>query len=164
MIWTDLKQLEKSLADETLSERDIFYYLLTSSLLATIAPYLSNKHTDNKIVAFIEFLFGIVFTIVLLRSTFNINNSGDKKDYVKRFVSLSLVSFIRLFLFALAPIILMTIILKVIDSMGLLKFDDIQQIFLFTVTIFMCIAYYVMLTNSFKRVNQRNVSAMLGEL
>jgi|JI9StandDraft_2_1071091.scaffolds.fasta_scaffold415228_1 hypothetical protein len=156
MTWTDIKQLEKSLTEETLSEKDVFYYLLTSSLITAIVPYLSDSKSDNKVLAFIELLFGVVFTIVLLRATFNINNIGDKRDYLKRFISLSLVSFIRLFLFALGPIILTTIILKVIDSMDLIKYDDIRQVYIFSLTIFMSIAYYVMLTNSFKRVNQRN--------
>ena len=156
MTWTDIKQLEKSLIEETLSEKDVFYYLLTSSLITAIVPYLSDSNSDNKILAFIELLFGVGFTIILLRATFNINNIGDKKDYLKRFISLSLVSFIRLFLFALGPIILMTVILKVIESMDLIKYDDIRQVFLFSVTIFMSVAYYVMLTNSFKRVNQRS--------
>ncbi len=156
MTWTDIKQLEKSLTDDTLSDKDVFYYLLTSSLITAIIPYLSDNHSDNKILALIELVFGVIFTIVLLRETFKINNLGDKRDYLKRFISLSLVSFIRLFLFALGPIILVTIILKVIDSMDILKYDDIRQVFLFSVTIFMSIAYYVMLTNSFKRVNQRN--------
>lgn len=156
MTWTDIKQLEKSLTEETLSEKDVFYYLLTSSLITAIAPCLSDNISDSKILTFIELLFGVAFTVILLRTTFNINNIGDKRDYLKRFISLSIVSFIRLFLLALGPIILMTIILKVIDSMDLIKYDDIKQAFLFSVTIFMSIAYYIMLTNSFKRVNQRN--------
>lgn len=156
MTWTDIKQLEKSLTDDTLSEKEVFYYLLTSSLITAVIPYLSDNHPDNKILAFIELLFGIVFTIVLLRVTFNINNLGDNRDYLKRFICLSLVSFIRLFRFALGPIILMTVILKVIESMDIIKYDDIRQVFLFSVTIFMSIAYYVMLRNSFKRVNQKN--------
>jgi hypothetical protein len=40
--------------------------------------------------------------------------------------------------------------------MDLIKYDDIRQVYIFSLTIFMSIAYYVMLTNSFKRVNQRN--------
>lgn len=156
MTWTDIKQLEKSLTDDTLSDKDVFHYLLTSSLITAIIPYVSDNHSGNKILSFIELLFGIVFTIVLLKATFDTNNDGDKRDYLKRFISLSLVSFIRLFLFALGPIILLTVTLKVIESMDILKYDDIRQVFLFSMTIFMSIAYYFMLTNSFKRVSQVN--------
>lgn len=134
--------------------RDAFSYLLTASVISAIAPHVSDNHSDNKVLSFIELVFGVVFTIVLLRETFNINNKGDKKDYLKRFISLSLVTFIRLLLFATVPIIVLTVALQVIDSLNMLAYHNIRQVFIFSVTVLTSIAYYVMLTNSVKRVSR----------
>jgi hypothetical protein len=153
MTWFDIKQLERDLIEDRVSEKEVFNYFLTSSLVTAIVPFLSENDTPNKILTSIELVFGIILTIVLLKATFNINSDGDKKDYLKRFVCLSLVSFIRLLVFALVPILVFTVTLKIIEAMNIITFDDIEGVFLLSLTICFGIGYYFMLTNSFKRVS-----------
>src|SRR6478609_2185359 len=155
MTWFDIKKLEYDLIEGNVSEIEIFNYLLASSLIFTIMPYFSDNNTANQILTGIEFVFEVILTVVLLKSTFGINSNGDNKDYLKRFISLSLISFIRLFVFALLPVFLFVVTIEILQSMKIMEDDGIKNIFEFIMSICLGIAYYFLLTNSFKRVSEK---------
>jgi len=156
MTWFDIKKLETDLTEGNITEKDAFNYLLATMLLFTVLPYLSDNIPTSKMSSVIELVVGIIMTIVILKATFDINARGDNKEYLKRYISLSLVLFIRLMVYALLPSIGAVIIMKVLASIGVVVYEAMANIFIRSLSIVLVMAYYFMLTNSFKRINSRN--------
>lgn len=154
MIWFDIKELERGLINGEVSDKEGYNYLLGSMIAMTVFSYLGSGDYANKWLSVIEAVISLFITVIMLKVTFDINNNGDNKDYFKRFISLSFVSGIRLIAFALVAAIPIGIIMYFVK--GALGDDqntkDIFNVFL--VTIF-GIAYYFILTNSFRRVNTK---------
>lgn len=153
MIWFDIKKLEKDLVEGNISEKEVFNYLLTSTLISAIIPYLSDNNNDNKVLTGIELVIGILILIITLKTTFNINANGDSKDYLKRYISLSLVVFIRLVVFLLIPISIVVITSRILETRNVLTYKGIENSIMFGLSIAAGIIYYFMLTKSFKRVS-----------
>ncbi len=153
MTWFDIRKLEKDLIEGNISEKEAFNYLLITMLILTIAPYLSDNDKTNTVIIMIELIFGIIITIMQLKNTFDINTNGNNKEYFKRYISLSFVSLIRLFVFGVIAILPILIAIQILSTMGLITYESIEEIFELLITVSFGIAYYFMLTNSFKRVN-----------
>lgn len=152
MIWFDIKELEKELATGEVSDREGYQYLLASMVAMTVTSYLGSGNYANKWLSLIEAVISLFITVALLKVTFDINNNGDNKDYLKRFVSLSFVSGIRLMVLVLIAAIPIGIIMYFVR----MTFGDNQTSKdIFSVCLVTCfgIAYYFILTNSFRRVN-----------
>jgi hypothetical protein len=154
MIWYDIKKLEKGLVEGNISEKEVFNYLLTSTLISIVIPYLSDRNHDNKVLTSIELIIDILIMIITLKTTFEINTKGDCKDYLKRYISLSLVIFIRLVVFLIIPIGIIVITEKILDTMDVIAYESTKDSILFGLSIVAGIIYYFMLTKSFKRVNK----------
>lgn len=154
MIWFDIKELEKGLVNGEVSDKEVYNYLLASLIVMTVTSYLGSGDYSNKWLTFIEAIVSIFITFIMVKATFDINNNGDNRDYFKRFISLSFVSGIRLIAFALIAAIPIGIIMYFVkNSLG--DNQNTKDIFnVFLVTIF-GIAYYYILTNSFRRVNTK---------
>ena len=153
MIWFDIKELEQGLKNGDLSDKDIFKYLLANLIVFSIIQYIpSNDYTTKWLIA-IEIVIVIVITVIGTKRTFDVNSAGDSKDYFKRFLSLSFVTGVRLFIFfCIAAIPLGTIVYLVDKSIG--TNENIKDLFDIALTAVAGILYYFMLTNSFKRVSQ----------
>lgn len=154
MIWYDTKKLEKELVEGNISEKEGFNYLLTSTLISVIVSYPSGRNYENKVLTAIELIIDILIIIITLKTTFKINTNGDGKDYLKRYVSLSLVIFIRLVVFLIIPIGIIVITAKILDTMDVIAYESTKDSILFGLSIVAGMIYYFMLTKSFKRVNK----------
>jgi hypothetical protein len=154
MIWYDTKKLEKELVEGNISEKEVFNYLLTSALISVIVSYPSGRNYENKVLTAIELIIDILIIIITLKTTVKININGDGKDYLKRYVSLSLVIFIRLAVFLIIPIGIIVITSKILDTMNVLTYKSIEDSIMFGLSIVAGIVYYFMLAKSFKRVNK----------
>ena len=84
MIWFDIQELERSLKNGEVSDRLIFKYLLGSLILYSIFPYMSGNDSSAIVMILFQALFTIAITIIGSKKVFDINESGDSKDFFKR--------------------------------------------------------------------------------
>ncbi|SFB43500.1 hypothetical protein [Algoriphagus aquimarinus] len=152
MIWFDIKELERGLINREISDRVIFNYLLGNLILYSISPYLAGSDSPGFLLIFLQIAVTLVITVVGTSRTYEINTSGDRRDYFKRFLSLSFVTGIRLFVFMIIAAIPIGIILGVL---GFNPFVNKYSEGLFNLILMAGggVLYYYMLTNSFKRVS-----------
>lgn len=153
MVWFDIKELERGLRNGDVSDRMVFNYLLASLIITSLASYIADQ--DDRSVWFVVAEIGAMFTIVTIgtKATYDINSTGDGRDYFRRYLSLSFVTGIRLVVFCVPAGIAVGIVVyfvnKVMPSNAFSK--D-----LFTVMLVPAVGiwYYFMLANSFRRVSQ----------
>jgi hypothetical protein len=157
MIWFDIIKLEKKLIDGDLSEKEGFNYVFALLIIAAIGRYMSSVADDYENNWFLLVEAGVLISILTaqLIATFKINRNGDGKDFVKRYVCLAVVIRIRLAIYSLAIGVPVVIILAVAGKeMGILQ--NIKDFVKLVIPIILVTINYFMLTNSFKRVNNRN--------
>lgn len=153
MIWFDIQQLETGLKNRTLSEKQIFYYLLANLILFSVVPYIAtNNNQNNWLIAF-EILIIITITIIGTKKTFDINSAGDNKDYYERFLSLSFVVGIRFIVLVLVLMIPFYIIEDLVAK-NISVNKDLTGLSDILFAVVGEVLYYYMLTKSFKRVSQ----------
>lgn len=155
MTWFNIKELERKLINDELTDKESFDYLLYSSVLLTFFTYIGVKEHTNDWLHFLELIISLVITILELKTTYTINTKGDQKDYLKRYISLSFVAGIRLFVYAFLVAIPFGILMVVINEPVEKdqNYDEIIKLILISI---FGIVYYIQLTNSFKRVNKTN--------
>jgi len=153
MIWFEIKELEQGLKNGDLSDKAILNYLLANLIMYSIVPYISSNDYTTKWLIAIEIVVAVAITVIGTKRTFDITCAGDNKDYFKRFLSLSFVTGIRLVVFAFIAAIPVGIILYLVNkSIG--ENENVKDLFNLTLMAVVGIFYYLMLTNSFKRVSQ----------
>lgn len=155
MTWFNIKELERKIIHNELTDKEGFYYLLYSSVLLTFFTYIDTKEYTNDWLHFLELIISIVLTIIILKETYTINAKGGQKDYLKRYTSLSFVVGVRLFVYAFLVAFILGIIVAIIDPHIEKDTNNEEMIELVFISIF-GIVYYIQLTNSFKRVNKTN--------
>lgn len=155
MTWFNIKELERKLINNELSDKESFDYLLFSSVLLTFFTYIGVKEHSNDWLHFLELIISLVITIVGTKATYTINATGGQKDYLKRYISLSFVVGVRLFVFALLVAFILGIIVATINPHSE-KDPNSEEIGKLIFVLFFGIIYYFQLTNSFKRINKTN--------
>lgn len=158
MIWFNIKGLEKKIIENQFSDKDAFNYFLAFSILGVLTTYLS---TTQNIIAFIELLLGIIITIWGSFSIFKANSTGDGQDFFKRYFALSWVIGFRLFVFTLIIGVPLLIIFAIISYDSFSSFESgaeslTEDFVSMIITSLVLLIYYLLLTNSFKRVSQRS--------
>lgn len=163
MIWFKLKELERRLANGEVTERTGFHYLLTIMIFFSIAKLVPD---DSPFPNFWwdlgDIVLGILVLILGMNSTFKINGKDGNKEFLKRFLSLSFVIYLRLaivfmFLYLLYKIIMFVIPIDLYLLIDGIVSENISQLLLSTGV---SLLYYFLLIRSFKRVNaQQNVEA-----
>lgn len=152
MIWFDINELERGLKNGEVSDKGIFNYLLGNLILYSVVPLIAGSDPSAFGMILFQVLFTIAITVIGSKKVFDINESGDRKDFFKRFLALSFVTGIRLVVFCLILAIPIGVTFGALDinpnatpySEGL--FDLILMVG-------SSIIYYYMLINSFKRVS-----------
>jgi len=153
MIWFDIKKLEKELIDENLSDKEGFNYLLANMILFSVAPYIAVDRYENSWLTFVEVVITIFITVIMLRTTYDINLKGsENKDYFKRFLGLSFVSGVRLVVYVVVAAIPVGIFMALAGKLVTVD-RGTKDILMLAMQIAIAIVYYFMLTNSFRRVN-----------
>lgn len=160
MIWFDVKQLEKNLKADIVSEKETFMYLFVLLLISTISEYVNDPETPSQLTTWIELTLDVVLTVLTLKITYDINTKGDNRDYVKRFIALTMVIMIRLIVFAVPVALVGLTIIKILENTKLVTVSSLDNLFDLAITFCLGVAYYFMLTQSFKRINSTiNLSA-----
>ena len=155
MILFDIKNLEKGLLSGAVNDKDVFNYLLVSTVLTASVAYLKVDTYNNIWLNVIEVAISIILTIVTLIVTFTINKDGDNKDYFRRYISLSFVVGVRLFVYGLLAAIPIGIAIYFLTK-AIGEESNNSEIFKVLIMAGVFIVYYFMLTNSFKRINDKN--------
>jgi ABC-type nickel/cobalt efflux system permease component RcnA len=155
MTWFNIKEVERKLINDELTDKESFDYLLYTSVLFTFFTYVGVKEHTNDWLHFLEFIITLVITIVGIKATYTINATGGQKDYLKRYTSLSFVAGIRLFVYAFLVAIPFGIIMAALNG-NIEKNQTNDEIIKLVFVVIFGIVYYIQLTNSFKRVNKIN--------
>ncbi|WP_026953742.1 hypothetical protein [Algoriphagus vanfongensis] len=153
MIWFDIQVLERNLRNGLVSDKEIFNYLLGNLVLYSIFPLLGSDDSSVFSIILFQVFVTIVITVIGSKKAFDVNESGDNKDFFKRFLALSFVTGIRLFIFCLLIAIPAGITLGIlgINPNASPYSEGLFDLILMVAT---GIFYYYMLINSFRRVSQ----------
>jgi hypothetical protein len=154
MIWFNIKELERRLKGNELSDKQAFIYLVANLMVYTLAPYLPRENSTKSwwLIA-IEVGIVLIITVLGIKRTFDINQSGDNSDYFRRFISLSFVTNVRFLVFVFLAAIPIGLIAVLIDTNFNIA-DSVKDLFDIALTAVAGIVYYFLLINSFKRVSQ----------
>jgi hypothetical protein len=155
MTWFNIKEVERKLINDELTDKESFDYLFYTSVLFTFFTYVGVKEHTNDWLHFLEFIITLIITIVGIKATYTINATGGQKDYLKRYTSLSFVAGIRLFTYTFLVAIPFGIIMAALNG-NIEKNQTNDEIIKLVFVVIFGIVYYIQLTNSFKRVNKIN--------
>ena len=147
MIWYNIRTLEKKLRQGDLSDGQTFNYIIAYVIILAFASTSTNRYKTDWLL-YIDVIVTTIIAIIGLKKTFDINSTGDNKDYFKRLISLSFVSGIIL----VSYLVSVAIVFVIIDEIFKSKFYSLDLIRLST-NIIKEIVYYFILIKSFFRVN-----------
>jgi hypothetical protein len=146
MIWLDSKQLERKISENKLSEKDTFHYMLATMIYGFLYTLLIPiKNYDDYVL--INFCTSILITLIGLSQTFKINQKKDDKDFVKRFVAITWVVTVKIFIAYIG------------FGVFIVLFMDLESpstaigIMSCAFSIITHVLFYILTVNSFKRLN-----------
>ena len=150
MIWVQLSKAEGLLKNGTYTNKFILSYVLFISIFQSFAINLGTKTVDESKWLAVLFIFSeILINILGIYHLLKINQEGDKKDFLNRYVVLVFVVVLMLFLISI-PLILLSLLL--LHSITKIDFDTDNFWFLYCLMTTLLIIYYAFLGKSFKRV------------
>lgn len=155
MIWFNLKELENRIISDELTDKDGFSYFLASAILGVIGTYLGSQ---ENLITLVGVIVGILLTIWGSYLIFNTNQSGDGKDFFKRYFALSWVIGVRLFVFALIGTFVFMIVYMVLISPEESTYSDSNDLLTMVISSLFVLVYYFLLNNSFRRVSNKESS------
>lgn len=156
MIWFNISKLEQKIIANDFSNEKAFPYFLAQAILFSITSYLPASF-ENLWLLFLNVTGEVLLVIWGSYALFKTNAAGDKKDFFQRYVALSFVMFIRVFIFCLLFLLVSGVIYEVMFAKFFASqepsFQNIIADVMFTCMSWFTIwVYYMLLKNSFKRV------------
>lgn len=152
MIWPPVKKLEKKLLRDDFSDKTGYLYLVSFLLMVTFLLKFPDIHSGDQTI-------GLVINLLIcgwgVGRTLDINTKTGNEDYLKRFLSLSFITGIKLSV----GLLIFTLILKAVKyfseliSPGLIEGPLLGGMPKLIIGAIASIIFFVMLINSFKRVN-----------
>ena len=156
MIWLNLKKLERLLIQNKITESISYQYLLVFLVLLTLTSTVSETDDFSHYGWEISYIIlELLITIVGTYLVFQVNEKGDNRDFLKRYLSLSFVNGLWLALIAVLVRLIFKIIMFVIpldlwNSINDFFGEDSGDFFF---DIMLSLVFYLLLMASFKRVN-----------
>ncbi|CAN5201578.1 hypothetical protein BH23BAC2_BH23BAC2_17020 [soil metagenome] len=153
MNWPHAKKLEKKLANNDFSNKTGYLYLITFLIMLSFLLNFPELHAGNQ-------TFGLVINLLIcgwgIGRTFEINQSTGNNDFLKRFISLSFLSGLKLSVALLAFVFVLKTIKYIAGFISPDYFDGpllaaVPQPILGAGA---SIVFFVILINSFKRLNE----------
>ncbi|MGI0105268.1 hypothetical protein [Salinimicrobium sp. WS361] len=154
MIWFKIKRLEKLLAHGELSDLIAFKYFLAHLLLLALLYNFPGNSVEVPVWSlYVKLIVALAAISWGMGKTFEINQNGDGKDYLKRVISLSLVASLKTIVafFILAAIIATATLLAA--KMGFYLPDLWNEILSLIIHLLLIGIYYKILLSSFSRIN-----------
>jgi hypothetical protein len=158
MIWFNLKEMERKISTNDISEKEsVNYYLaifIISTIYAMIVAVLKKSPIDSQgfSVTIQYFLDGLILVVGVLFS-YKLNSNIDNKDFFKRFFSLSFVIFIRLTIYTFCFGIFILIFLSLF-----INFNDLNNSLISYLSHVWKIVFYTLIALSFQRIHRLNQS------
>lgn len=157
MIWFRLNKLERKLAKRELSEHHAFRYLIFYLIIfitVGIVPELTPYPGWNWDIS--HYVINLFVTLAATYTAFRINEKGDNRDFIKRYISLAFVIglwvLIGVLLIRLAyKIILFVIPMDIYNAINNIISADLFQ---WISSIAGIIIFYLFLLRSFKNIQQ----------
>ena len=156
MIWFKIKELEKELLAGKVSDLLTYKYLLSHLLLfALLNNYPGGGDADPFWAPWVRLVIVLVAISWGVGKTFEINRTGDNRDYFKRLISLSLVSSLRTIVvfFVYAAIMSTGVLWAARIGFTSLNEGFWSEILELVNYLFVLLVYYYILISSFKRIN-----------
>lgn len=152
MIWPLVKKLEKKLVHDDFSDKTGYLYLVGFLLMVTFLLKFPGIHSGDQ-------TFGLVVNLLIcgwgVGRTLEINKETGNDDYLKRFMSLSFITGIKL----CAGLLVFTLGLKAVKyfaeliSPGLIDGPLLSGMPKMFIGAAASVVFFLMLIHSFKRVN-----------
>lgn len=163
MIWLNLRKLEKQLINGEVSDKTAFSYLLTHTILITVAMKLVGND-DPAWAIWLHLLINVSATIWGMKKTYEINQRGDNREYLKRFLSLSFVVGIQMILLSVGLGIFLGMAALIAKSHYTFFLTTSAEVAMETGLLLILMAYYYYnLLSAFKRINAAETSAAQAE-
>ena len=157
MIWYKIKELEKLLVAGQVSDLLTYKYLLSHLLLFALINNFPDAGGDAAPLwaPWIRLIIVLVAISWGIGKTFEINRTGDNRDYFKRLISLSMVSSLRTLVVFFIFAAIMSTALLMAARMGFTLIEDgvWREIFKLANYLFLLLVYYYILISSFIRIN-----------
>ncbi|QED37590.1 hypothetical protein FK178_07555 [Antarcticibacterium arcticum] len=157
MIWFSLKKLEKRLAKRELSEHHAFRYLvfylvifISVGALPEIAPYPGWNWDISR------YVITLVIALSATYTAFRINEKGDNRDFLKRYISIAFVTGIWVFMGVLLLRLIYKIIMFVIPLDLYKAINPVigTNLFLWISFVAGVLVFYMLLLRSFKHIQK----------
>ena len=158
MIWLDIRELERRLKNGELTDKIAFSYLLTHLILLSIFSHIATDE-DPVWSVWVHLFISLGYTVWGVRRSFEINQQGDSRDYLKRFLCLSFVVGVRSLCLLFFLLLLLTVAITVAGAVDASFFMSTNQKKLLELGLFSVWVgvYYHLLLSSFKRVSSGEV-------
>ena len=157
MIWYNIKELEKQLAAGKVSELLTYKYLLSHLLLFALLNNYPGAGGDagSFWAPWVRLIIVLVAISWGIGKTFEINQKGDNRDYLKRLISLSLVASLRTIVVFFGYAVILSTVILLADRFGFNSvkgsiFSEVGQLVTY---LFILLVYYYTLISSFNRIN-----------
>ncbi|MBZ9631398.1 hypothetical protein LB465_11460 [Salegentibacter sp. LM13S] len=155
MILFNIKELEKLIITEKVSDGLAFKYLFTHLILFTLADYIPVDGDNPWWRTWVHLLISLMALIWGIRKTFEINQQGDNIEYFKRLISLSFVTGIRTIVFGF--LIIFCVLVSTLIADQIFTFSIRNSIWMTVIELIayalLNVVFYYILINSFKRIN-----------
>ena len=151
-IW-DIEGLIKDLRNKTLSPREEMLYLMFTIILYAFSAGSSNTETYWGSMSI---LFIVTITAFGILWCYQANQNGDREDFIKRYISLSWLITIRMFL--LTVILSLGFMAVVKNVPAIPDTPENVEIFTFCISVLVEIIYYIWLRNCFQKVSSPDMS------
>lgn len=158
MVWFSLRKLEEKIALNQLTENDGYKYFLATAIFIAVQEMYNSRMGFNSMI-FLHDIISLAFTVVGILITYEINNSIDGKDYLKRIISVTWMIKLRVLVLYIITLKLYMFYVKLNGS----SFEAL--IFQFLITIGLCTYSLITSLQSFKRIKERKLQwAAVSEL
>jgi len=155
MIWFNLKSLESKISNNELSDKDGFNYLLANAIVTIIAVNITTGKDSATWMLLTGFFLALLITIWGINAAFSANNAIDGKDFLKRYLAISWVISMRIFVVILGVALISGIVMGILTAMnGEDNYTNspIKDVIIMTITAFVSFICYLLIVNSFKRL------------
>jgi len=150
MNWINLSDAENKLKENQLEDKEALKYLIAFIILYTLTGF---GVLEGNLLGFINVTLQIIISIWGIIKVFKTNESGDGKEFFKRYLVVSWIIGFRLFLIMLFISIPVVILFRIFGDNLTFGGFGFQEIINFIFGTILSIVYYFLFIKSIKRIS-----------